>query len=53
MSVRLGAFDGDPGVRPSWHAFVRYAAPWEPVPDDGLARFEEASRGSSGRSRDR
>jgi len=42
MSVRLGAFDGDPGVRPSWRAFVRYAAPWEPVPDDGLPRFDEA-----------
>jgi hypothetical protein len=41
MSVRLGAFDGDPGVRPSWHQFVAYAAPWEPIPDDGLARFPE------------
>jgi hypothetical protein len=42
MSVRLGAFDGDPGVRPSWRAFVAYAVPWEPVPDDGLERFAEA-----------
>jgi hypothetical protein len=42
MSVRMGAFDGDPGVRPSWHAFAAYAPPWEPVPDDGLERFEEA-----------
>jgi hypothetical protein len=42
MSVRLGAFDGDPGVRPSWRAYVAYAAPWEPVPDDGLERFDEA-----------
>ena len=41
MSVRLGAFDGDPGVRPSWRTFVAYAAPWEPIPDDGLERFEE------------
>ena len=41
MSVRLGAFDGDPGVRPSWRAFVAYAAPWEPIPDDGLDRFPE------------
>ena len=41
MSVRMGAFDGDPGVRPSWHAYVAYAADWEPVPDDGLERFEE------------
>ncbi len=42
MSVRLGAFDGDPGVRPSWRAYVAYAAPWEPIPDDGLERFDEA-----------
>jgi hypothetical protein len=41
MSVRMGAFDGDPGVRPSWRAFVAYAAPWEPIPDDGLERFAE------------
>jgi hypothetical protein len=42
MSIRLAAFDGDPGVRPSWRTFVAYAAPWEPVPDDGLLRYEEA-----------
>jgi hypothetical protein len=42
MSVRMGAFDGDPGVRPSWRAYVAYAAPWEPVPEDGLERFAEA-----------
>jgi hypothetical protein len=40
MSVRMSAFDEDPGVRPSWRAFVANAAPWEPVPDDGLERFE-------------
>jgi hypothetical protein len=28
MSVRLGAFDGDPGVRPSWRAYVANAAVW-------------------------
>jgi hypothetical protein len=42
MGVRMGAFDGDPGVRPSWRAYTAYAAPWEPIPDDGLERFEEA-----------
>jgi hypothetical protein len=42
MSVRLGAFDADPGVRPSWRAYVAYAAEWEPIPDDGLERFDEA-----------
>jgi hypothetical protein len=41
MSVRLGAFDGDPGVRPSWRTYVAYAASWEPIPDDGLERFDE------------
>jgi hypothetical protein len=39
--VRLGAFDGDPGIRPRAHQFVAYAAPWEPLPDDGLPRYEE------------
>jgi hypothetical protein len=42
--VRLGAFDADPGVRPSLHQFVASAAPWEPIPDDGLPRFAESSR---------
>jgi hypothetical protein len=42
IGVRLGAFDGDPGIRPSAHQFVAYAAPWEPLPDDGLPRFPEA-----------
>lgn len=40
MSVRLGAFDGDPGVRPSFHSWTAFAPPWAPVPDDGLERFE-------------
>jgi hypothetical protein len=40
MSIRMSAFDEDPGVRPSWRAFVANAAPWEPIPDDGLERFE-------------
>lgn len=42
MSVRLGAFDDDPGIRPSYRQFVAYAAPWEPIPDDGLPRHPEA-----------
>jgi hypothetical protein len=41
MSVRLGVFDTDPGIRPSYHQFVAYAAPWEPIPDDGLPRYDE------------
>jgi hypothetical protein len=41
--VRLGAFDGDPGVRPSARQWVASAAPWEPIPDDGLPRYEGAA----------
>jgi hypothetical protein len=41
MGIRMSAFDRDPGVRPSWRAFVAYAASWEPIPDDGLERFAE------------
>ena len=41
ISVRLGAFDGDPGIRPQYRQFVAYAAPWEAIPDDGLPRFPE------------
>jgi len=41
MSIRLSAFDGDPGVRPSVRTFVAYAASWEPIPDDGLIRYDE------------
>jgi hypothetical protein len=42
VGIRLGTFDGDPGVRPSVRQFVAYAAPWEPLPDDGLPRFSES-----------
>jgi hypothetical protein len=42
MSIRMGAFDSDPGVRPSFRQFVSYAAYWEPIPDDGLERFPES-----------
>ena len=41
VAVRLGIFDADPGVRPTARQFVAYAAPWEPIPDDGLPRFPE------------
>jgi hypothetical protein len=40
--VRLGAIDGDPGVRPQWHQYVAYAASWEELPEDGLPRYPEA-----------
>jgi hypothetical protein len=41
ISVRLGAFDGDPGIRPSLRQYVAYAASWEDIPDDGLPRYDE------------
>ncbi len=41
MSVRMSAFDEDPGVRPSGRVFTAYAAAWEPIPEDGLERFPE------------
>jgi len=41
LSVRLGAFDGDPGIRPQYRQFVAYAASWDTIPDDGLPRFPE------------
>ena len=40
-SVRLGAFDADPGIRPEYRQFVKYAAVWEPIPVDGLPRHPE------------
>jgi hypothetical protein len=40
FSVRMSAFDADPGVKPSFRQFVADAAAWEPVPDDGLERFD-------------
>jgi hypothetical protein len=43
VGVRMGAFDSDPGVRPSARQFVAYAASWEPIPDDGLPRYPERS----------
>jgi hypothetical protein len=41
VSVRFGAFDEDPGIRPQWRQFVAYAAPWEAIPDDGLPRHDD------------
>jgi hypothetical protein len=41
IGIRLGTFDGDPGVRPSYRQYVAYAATWEPLPDDGLPRYPE------------
>ena len=42
IGVRLGTFDGDPGVRPSFRQYTAYAAAWDPLLDDALPRFPEA-----------
>ena len=34
VSIRMGSFDGDPGIRPISRHFTDDAAVWEPVPDD-------------------
>jgi hypothetical protein len=47
FSVRMAAIEGDPGVRPSFRQFTDDAAPWEPVPDDGLERFATSAWSSA------
>jgi hypothetical protein len=44
VGVRLGAVDGDPGIRPQWHQWLESAPDWEPIPDDGLPRFPRERR---------
>jgi hypothetical protein len=41
VGIRLGVFDGEPGIRPEYRQFVAYAAAWEPIPEDGLPRYPE------------
>jgi hypothetical protein len=38
--VRLGALEGDPGIRPQYRQWVSSAVSWETIPDDGLPRFD-------------
>ena len=42
VSVRLGALDGDPGIRPQYHSFVDSRASWDVLPEDSLPRYPEA-----------
>jgi len=42
IGIRIGAFDSDPGIRPTMRQFVAYAAPWEPIPDDTLPCYPES-----------
>lgn len=41
ITVRFGALDGDPGLRPQYHSFVESRAAWDELPDDGLPRYPE------------
>jgi hypothetical protein len=43
IAIRLGAVEGDPGIRPEYRQWTSSAVPWEPIPDDGLPRYEEAA----------
>lgn len=40
LGVRLGVLDGDHGLRPQLRQYVASAASWEPIPDDGLPRYD-------------
>jgi hypothetical protein len=42
MGIRLGAVDGDPGIRPSLRHHTATAAMWEPIPGDGLPQHPDA-----------
>ena len=39
-AIRMSAWDRDPGVRFVYRQHLASAASWEPVPDDGLQRFD-------------
>src|SRR5437764_4023517 len=40
VSIRLGALDDDPQIRPQFHNYVGGAPAWLPPCDDGLPRYE-------------
>jgi|SRR5271165_2934938 len=42
VTVRLGTLDGDPGIRPQYRQFVASAVEWEPIPEDGLPRYQRS-----------
>ena len=52
INVRMGSFDGDPGVRPAGRVHVASAATWESIPDDGLMRLPGPLAGFDPRSSD-
>jgi hypothetical protein len=40
VSVRFGALDSDPAIRPQYRSFVGSRAVWDELPDDGLPHHE-------------
>jgi hypothetical protein len=34
VSIRMGSFDDDPGIRPQFHTFVDSRAPWDEIADE-------------------
>jgi hypothetical protein len=41
VSIRMGAFDGDPGIRPQFHTYVGSRAAWDQITDT-LPQYQEA-----------
>jgi hypothetical protein len=40
VSIRMGAFDDDPGIRPQFHTYVDCRAPWDEITDE-LPQYRE------------
>src|SRR5207237_5710388 len=43
VSIRFGALDGDPGIRPQYRSHTASKAVWDELPDDGLPRLPGAA----------
>jgi hypothetical protein len=41
ISIRMGAFDDDPGIRPQYHTFVSDRAAWDEITDN-LPQYSSA-----------
>ena len=41
VSIRMGAFDDDPGIQPQFHTYVDARAAWDTITDD-LPQYPEA-----------
>jgi len=41
VSIRMGAFDDDPGIAPQFHTYVGSKAPWDRI-DDDLPQYDAA-----------